>query len=67
VGQGALEAPAAAVAIALVVTANTVSKLLFARVGGTAFFMRVGVSLIAILAAFWVAVMLSGGRFPLSA
>jgi uncharacterized membrane protein (DUF4010 family) len=66
VGQGALEAPAAAVAIALVVTANTVSKLLFSRVGGTAFFMRVGASLVAILAAFWIAVWLSGGRFPLA-
>jgi uncharacterized membrane protein (DUF4010 family) len=64
VGQGALDAPAAAVAVALVVTANTVSKLLFARMGGTAFFMRVGAGLVAMLAAFWTAVLLSGGRFP---
>lgn len=64
VGQGALEAPAAAVAIALVVSANTVSKLLFARTGGSAFFWRVGLSLVAMLATFWVVVLLAGGRFP---
>ncbi len=66
VGQGALEAPAAAVAIALVVTANTMSKLLFARAGGGAFFVRVGVSLVAILAVFWLVVVMTGGRFPIA-
>lgn len=64
VGQGALDAPAAAVAVALVISANTVSKLLFSRTGGAEFFVRVGVGLVAMLATFWAAVLLTGGRFP---
>jgi uncharacterized membrane protein (DUF4010 family) len=46
-------------AIGLILTANTLSKLVFARVGGKAFFWRVAPGLAAMIATFWVARWLS--------
>lgn len=42
-------------AIGLILTANTLSKLIFARIGGGAFFWRVAPGLAAMIAAFWIA------------
>lgn len=42
-------------AIGLILTANTMSKLVFARVGGSAFFWRVAPGLALMIAAFWIA------------
>jgi hypothetical protein len=42
-------------AIGLILTANTLSKLVFARVGGSAFFWRVAPGLAVMIAAFWIA------------
>jgi uncharacterized membrane protein (DUF4010 family) len=42
-------------AIGLILTANTFSKLLFARIGGSAFFWRVAPGLVLMIAAFWIA------------
>lgn len=48
-------APAvAATAIGLIASANTLSKLVFARTGGAGFFWRVAPGLLLMLAAFWV-------------
>jgi uncharacterized membrane protein (DUF4010 family) len=41
-------------AIGLILSANTLSKLVFARAGGRAFFWRVAPGLVAMIAAFWV-------------
>lgn len=43
----------ATIAIGLVLTTNTVSKLAFARAGGTAFFWRLAPGLVLLVAAFW--------------
>jgi len=45
----------AANAIGLILTANTLAKLIFARVGGRGFFWRVAPGLVLMMAAFWVA------------
>lgn len=42
-------------AIGLILTANTLSKLIFARIGGSGFFWRVAPGLVLMMAAFWVA------------
>jgi uncharacterized membrane protein (DUF4010 family) len=44
----------AAIAVGLIATANTVSKLAFARAGGAAFFWRLAPGLVLLVAAFWV-------------
>jgi uncharacterized membrane protein (DUF4010 family) len=41
-------------AIGLILTANTLGKLIFARVGGSAFFWRVAPGLALMIAAFWI-------------
>jgi uncharacterized membrane protein (DUF4010 family) len=45
----------AAVAIGLVLTTNTLSKLGFARAGGTGYFWRLAPGLVLMVAAFWIA------------
>ena len=42
-------------AIGLILTANTLAKLIFARIGGAAFFWRVAPGLALMIAAFWIA------------
>jgi uncharacterized membrane protein (DUF4010 family) len=44
----------AAIAIGLVVTTNTLSKLGFARAGGWAYFLRLAPGLLLLIAAFWI-------------
>ena len=44
----------AAIAVGLVVTTNTVSKLGFARAGGSAYFWRLAPGLLLLIASFWV-------------
>ena len=41
-------------AIGLILTANTLAKLVFARVGGSAFFWRVAPGLMLMIATFWI-------------
>jgi len=53
--QGQLTAELAAIAIGLVVTTNTVSKLGFAWAGGAAFFWRLAPGLLLLVAAYWAA------------
>jgi uncharacterized membrane protein (DUF4010 family) len=53
--QRILPRPVACDAIGLILTANTLSKLLFARIGGSAFFWRVAPGLASMIAAFWIA------------
>ena len=44
----------AAVGIGLVITTNTMSKLGFARTGGSGYFWRLAPGLVLLIAAFWV-------------
>jgi uncharacterized membrane protein (DUF4010 family) len=44
----------AAIAVGLIVTTNTLSKLGFARAGGSAYFWRLAPGLVLLIAAFWV-------------
>jgi len=44
----------AAIAIGLVVTTNTLSKLGFARAGGAAYFWRLAPGLVLLIAAYWI-------------
>ena len=53
--QGLLPRAVAGNAIGFILTANTLSKLVFARVGGKAFFWRVAPGLAVMIAAFWIA------------
>jgi uncharacterized membrane protein (DUF4010 family) len=53
--QNLLPRSVAGNAIGLILTANTMSKLVFARVGGSAFFWRVAPGLALMIAAFWIA------------
>jgi len=53
--QNLLPRAVAGNAIGLILTANTMSKLVFARVGGRAFFWRVAPGLALMIAAFWIA------------
>jgi uncharacterized membrane protein (DUF4010 family) len=43
----------AGIAVGLIVTANTISKLAFARAGGAAYFWRLAPGLVLLIAAFW--------------
>ena len=51
--QGQLPPGLAAIAIGLIVTTNTLSKLGFARAGGGAYFLRLAPGLVLLVAAFW--------------
>jgi len=51
--QGQLPPDLAAIAIGLIVTTNTLSKLGFARAGGGAYFLRLAPGLVLLVAAFW--------------
>jgi uncharacterized membrane protein (DUF4010 family) len=53
--QGQLTAELAAIAIGLVVTTNTISKLAFAWAGGGAYFWRLAPGLLLLVAAYWAA------------
>jgi uncharacterized membrane protein (DUF4010 family) len=53
--QNVLSHPVAGNAIGLILTANTLAKLVFARVGGSLFFWRVAPGLVLMIAAFWFA------------
>jgi uncharacterized membrane protein (DUF4010 family) len=44
----------AAIAIGLIVTTNTISKLVFARTGGAGYFWRLAPGLVLLVAAFWI-------------
>ena len=50
-----------AVAVGLVVTTNTVSKLVFARAGGAGYFWRLAPGLVLLVASFWVTWWLARG------
>ena len=53
-GQKLLPYSVAGNAIGMILTANTLAKLVFARVGGSAFFWRVAPGLVLMIAAFWI-------------
>ena len=53
--QKVLTYPVAGNAIGLILTANTLAKLVFARVGGSRYFWRVAPGLVLMMAAFWIA------------
>jgi uncharacterized membrane protein (DUF4010 family) len=53
--QNLLPRSVAGDAVGLILTANTLSKLIFARIGGSAFFWRVAPGLASMIAAFWIA------------
>ena len=53
--QGQLTPELAMIAIGLVVTTNTLSKLGFARAGGWPYFLRLAPGLLLLVAAFWIA------------
>jgi uncharacterized membrane protein (DUF4010 family) len=59
--QGQLTSEVAAIAIGLVVTTNTVSKLAFAWAGGAAYFWRLAPGLLLLVAAYWAAWWLQAG------
>ncbi|HEU4589336.1 MAG TPA: DUF4010 domain-containing protein [Steroidobacteraceae bacterium] len=52
--QQQLSAELATIAIGLVVTTNTISKLGFARAGGGAYFWRLAPGLLLLIASFWI-------------
>jgi uncharacterized membrane protein (DUF4010 family) len=52
--QELLSYPVVTNAIGLILTANTLAKLIFARIGGSAFFWRVAPGLVLMMAAFWI-------------
>jgi uncharacterized membrane protein (DUF4010 family) len=52
--QQRLSLEVGAIAVGLVATANTLSKLAFARAGGAAYFWRLAPGLVLLVAAFWV-------------
>ncbi len=51
--QGQMTREVAAIAVGLIVTANTISKLAFARAGGTKYFWRLAPGLTLLVASFW--------------
>jgi len=53
--QGQLPREIATIAVGLVVTTNTISKLGFAWAGGKAYFWRLAPGLLSLIAAFWIA------------
>lgn len=60
--QEQLTRPLAAVAIGLVLTANTATKMVFARAGGASYFWRLGPGLALLVAAFWITLLLEPGN-----
>ena len=52
--QGQLQPDLAAIAIGLIVTTNTLSKLGFAWAGGVAYFLRLAPGLVLLVAGYWV-------------
>ncbi len=44
----------AAVAVGLVLTTNTISKLAFARTGGAGYFWRLAPCLVLLVASYWI-------------
>ena len=52
--QGQMPRELAAIAVGLIITTNTVSKLGFARAGGSAYFWRLAPCLVLLIAAFWI-------------
>ncbi|HEY6124139.1 MAG TPA: DUF4010 domain-containing protein [Steroidobacteraceae bacterium] len=53
--QGQMNRDLAAIAVGLIVTTNTLSKLAFARAGGSAYFWRLAPGLVLLIATFWAA------------
>jgi uncharacterized membrane protein (DUF4010 family) len=53
--RGHLTREVAAVAVGLVLTTNTLTKLAFARAGGAGYFWRLAPGLVLLAASFWVA------------
>jgi uncharacterized membrane protein (DUF4010 family) len=51
--QGKMTRELAAIAVGLIVTANTLSKLAFARAGGSGYFWRLAPGLALLIAAYW--------------
>jgi hypothetical protein len=49
-----MERSLGAIAVGLVVTTNTISKLVFARAGGMGYFWRLAPGLALLVASFWV-------------
>jgi uncharacterized membrane protein (DUF4010 family) len=56
--QGQMSLEQAAIAVGLIVTTNTLSKLAFARAGGGAYFWRLAPGLVLLVASFWAALLL---------
>ncbi len=52
--QGQMPRELAAIAVGLIITTNTFSKLGFARAGGSAYFWRLAPCLVLLIAAFWI-------------
>lgn len=52
--QQQMTPPVAMIGIGLIVTANTLSKLGFARAGGSAYFLRLAPGLLLLIASFWL-------------
>jgi len=59
--QGQMNRELAAIAVGLIVTTNTLSKLAFARAGGSAYFWRLAPGLALLVASFWAALLLIPG------
>jgi uncharacterized membrane protein (DUF4010 family) len=53
-GEEQMSPDLAEIAIGLIVTTNTISKLGFARAGGSAFFWRLAPGLLLLIASFWI-------------
>ena len=53
--QGQMTRELAAIAVGLVFTTNTISKLAFARTGGSAYFWRLAPGLVLLVGSFWTA------------
>jgi hypothetical protein len=52
--QGQMPRDLAMIAVGLVVTTNTIAKIVFARAGGSGYFLRLLPGLLLLVAAFWV-------------
>jgi len=53
-GSGRTTPELAVIAIGLVITTNTLSKLGFARAGGWPYFLRLAPGLLLLIASFWI-------------
>lgn len=62
VNQGVLTDRIAAIAVAVIVTTNTVSKLVLAHPGGRAYFLRLAPNLLLLVVAFWLPLLLLPSR-----